>query len=186
MSTQIKQIMIKKLKTTIRSPSVFFSIMLPIILIVVGVVITMIAFPVSDDQKTSLINTWSKYNTIAFFMSLAFAFNTANYIGSIVKEREISFTYLSYVMGMKKSAYWIGTITFDMIMFCVPFAIIFIAIACFPSDQSGPFVSVFGWLALTLILFAFAFLPFTYLWSFAFEKATSAYRFYPFLVYFYT
>ena len=41
----------------------------------------------------------------------------------------------------------------------------------------------FGWLALTLVLFSFSFLPFTYLWSFAFDKAASAYRFYPFLVY---
>lgn len=86
-------------------------------------------------------------------------------------------------MGMKKPAYWFGTIFYDLLMFCLPFAIIFLVIGCFPSNESSDFVHSFGWLALSLILFSFAFLPFTYLWSFAFDKSTSAYRFYPFLVY---
>lgn len=86
-------------------------------------------------------------------------------------------------MGMKKSAYWLGTISFDLLMFCVPLAIIFLVIVCFPSSQSSQFVSSFGWLALSLILFSFSFLSFTYLWSFAFDSSKTAYRFYPFMVY---
>jgi len=159
--------------------------MLPIIFIVIGVIIALEAFPVvPNDQKTTIINTWSRYYTWSTFMCLAFAFNTASYCGSLVKEREISFKYLSYVMGMKKPAYWIGTILFDLLQFCLPFSIIFLVIGCFPSDQNAAFVASFGWLALTLIVFSFSFLPFTYLWSFAFDKAASAFRFYPFLVYF--
>lgn len=86
-------------------------------------------------------------------------------------------------MGMKKTAYWMGTISFDFIMFCLPFAIIFLVIGCFPSSKSADLVHAFGWLALSLILFSFAFLPFTYLWSFAFDNSRTAYRFYPFLAY---
>ena len=44
MSAQVKQVFIKKFKTTIRSPSIFFSVLLPVIFIVVGVVVTMEAF----------------------------------------------------------------------------------------------------------------------------------------------
>ena len=32
-------------------------------------------------------------------------------------------------------------------------------------------------------MFSYSFLPFTYLWSFAFEKSSTAYRFFPFLVF---
>lgn len=134
MSTQIKYIFRKKFRTTIRSPSLFFSILLPVIFIVMGIVISMEAFEPSPDPKTNVVITWSKYYTIVYFMSLAFAFNTASYCGSIVKEREIKFKYLSYVMGMKKPAYWLGTIAFDLIMFCLPFTVIFLVIGCFPSD----------------------------------------------------
>lgn len=87
MSTQIKHVFIKKFKTTIRSPSIFFSVLLPIIFIVIGIAISMEAFQPSTDQKTQIYLTWSKYYTIAYFFSLAFAFNTASYCGSLVKER---------------------------------------------------------------------------------------------------
>jgi hypothetical protein len=181
-SSQFKYIFIKKFKTTIRSPSVFFSILLPAIFIVIGVVIAMEAYPYSDDPKTEVGNTWGKQYTIAYFMALAFAFNTGAYCGSLVKEREIKFKYLCYVMGMKKSAYWLGTICFDLLQFCLPFSLIFIVILCFPSNNHE-LVHNFGWLVLTLLTFSCSFLPFTYLWSFAFNDSRTAYRFYPFLVY---
>ncbi len=62
--------------------------MLPIIFIIIGVVIAMVAF-----QK-----------------------------------------YLSYVMGMKTSAYWVGTFAFDILMFWLPFGILLLVIGCFPSS----------------------------------------------------
>jgi hypothetical protein len=86
-------------------------------------------------------------------------------------------------MGMKRNAYWLGTICFDLLMFCVPFAVLFIVIGCFPSSENYMFISSFGWLAFTLIMFSFSFLSFTYLWSFAFDSAKTAYRFYPFMVF---
>lgn len=87
MSTQIKHIFIKKFKTTVRSPSIFFSVLLPIIFIVIGIAVTMEAFKPSQDVKTQIWLTWSKYYTMAYFFAIAFAFNTASYCGSIVKER---------------------------------------------------------------------------------------------------
>ena len=43
------------------------------------------AFQPSDDPKTQVIQTWSKYYTLAAFFALAFAFNTGSYCGSLVK-----------------------------------------------------------------------------------------------------
>ena len=68
-------------------------------------------------------------------------------------------------------------------MFCIPFCFIFFTIGCFPSNEIATLVHSYGWILLTLVLFACSFLPFTYLWSFAFTSSSSAYRFYPFLVY---
>jgi hypothetical protein len=86
-------------------------------------------------------------------------------------------------MGMKKSSYWLGTMSFDLLMFWLPFTILFLVIGCFPSSENQVLVESFGWLAITLILFSFSFLSFTYLWSFAFDSARTAYRFYPFLMF---
>ena len=71
-------------------------------------------------------------------------------------------------MGMKKTAYWLGTILFDLLLFCIPMGLIFLVIGVFPANQSSNFVNNFGWLALTLVVFSYSYLPFTYLWSFAF------------------
>ena len=87
LSTQMGQIFIKKFKTTIRSPSIFFSVMLPVIFIIVGIVVTMKAFEPSSDPKTQVRLTWSKYYTLSTFFAIAFAFNTGSYCGSLVKER---------------------------------------------------------------------------------------------------
>lgn len=87
MSAQIKQIFIKKFYTTIRSPSIFFSVLLPVIFIIVGIVVTMEAFQPSDDPRRQVIVVWSRYYTLAAFFALAFALNTGSYCGSLVKER---------------------------------------------------------------------------------------------------
>lgn len=73
--------------------------------------------------------------------------------------------------------------SFDILMFWLPFTILFLVIGCFPSSENQLLVNSFGWLALSLLLFSFSFLSFTYLWSFAFTSARSAYRFYPFLMF---
>jgi hypothetical protein len=78
--------------------------------------------------------------------------------------------------------YWLGTLCFDMIMFWVPTIIVFIILACFPSSQSNIFVSNFGYFFVLFLAFSLSFLPFVYLWTHAFTKAQTAYRFFPFFV----
>lgn len=85
-------------------------------------------------------------------------------------------------MGMREFSYWFGTLMFDMILFWIPSIIVFIMIYCFPSEQSDVFISKTGYLFILFLAFSLSFLPFTYLWTHAFQKAQTAYRFFPFFV----
>lgn len=85
-------------------------------------------------------------------------------------------------MGMRKVPYWLGTLCFDMILFWIPSIILCIIIGCFPSEKSNIFVSKFGYFFILFAAFSLSFLPFTYLWSHAFQKAQTAYRFFPFFI----
>ena len=89
---------------------------------------------------------------------------------------------MSFVMGMRKIPYWLGTMLFDMILFWIPSIILCIVIACFPSDKSSVYVEKFGYFFILFAAFSLSFLPFTYLWSHAFQKAQTAYRFFPFFI----
>ena len=85
-------------------------------------------------------------------------------------------------MGMRKIPYWLGTLCFDMILFWIPSVILCIVIVCFPSDKSNIYVEKFGYFFILFAAFSLAFLPFTYLWTHAFQKSQTAYRFFPFFV----
>jgi len=89
---------------------------------------------------------------------------------------------MSFVMGMRKIPYWLGTMCFDMILFWIPSIILCIVIACFPSDKSSIYVEKFGYFFILFAAFSLAFLPFTYLWTHAFQKSQTAYRFFPFFI----
>jgi len=85
-------------------------------------------------------------------------------------------------MGMRKIPYWLGTLCFDMILFWIPSLILCIIIVSFPPEKSEIFVSKFGYFFILFASFSLSFLPFTYLWSHAFKKAQTAYRFFPFFI----
>lgn len=85
-------------------------------------------------------------------------------------------------MGMRKIPYWFGTFLFDMILFWIPSLVVIIIIACFPSAQSSVYVDKFGYFFIIFLAFSLSFLPFTYMWSHAFQKAQTAYRFFPFFM----
>jgi ATP-binding cassette subfamily A (ABC1) protein 3 len=89
---------------------------------------------------------------------------------------------MSFVMGMRKIPYWFGTFLFDMILFWIPSLVVIIIIACFPSAQSSVYVDKFGYFFIIFLAFSLSFLPFTYMWSHAFQKAQTAYRFFPFFM----
>jgi hypothetical protein len=68
-----------------RSASVFFSVLLPILFIVSGVSISIITNPYSNNFIKNAGQTWNKFFVLGNFLALAFSFNTASYCGSLVK-----------------------------------------------------------------------------------------------------
>jgi hypothetical protein len=120
-------------------------------------------------------------------MIWAFVFTTSSYCGSVVQEREKRFKYLTNVSGTRQLPYWAGNYAFDLLIFCIPLIIYFII--AFSLGEDGHFVTKFaGYLVVELILFAFSFIGYSYLFSFIFQKSTTAYRFFPFLnlIFFYS
>lgn len=113
-------------------------------------------------------------------MIWAFVFNTSSYCGSVVLEREKRFKYLTNVMGTRQLPYWLGNYAFDMIIFYVPLLFFFVIIYAI-GDYGNFLTRIVGYLIPTLILFGFSFIGYSYLFSFVFQKSTTAYRFFPFL-----
>jgi hypothetical protein len=85
-------------------------------------------------------------------------------------------------MGMRRTPYWLGTLLFDMILFWIPTVVMCIIIASFPYSKSHIFVERAAYFFVLFVSFSLSFLPFTYLWTHAFQKAVTAYRFFPFFV----
>lgn len=114
------------------------------------------------------------------FVIWAFIFNTSSYCGDIVLEREKRFKYLSHVLGMQKFPYWAGKYAFDLCIFFIPLLIFFVII--FAAGENTKFLTdVVGYLILGFTVFGLAFIGFAYLFSFAFQKSTTAYRLFPFI-----
>jgi hypothetical protein len=94
---------------------------------------------------------------------------------------------LTNVSGTRQLPYWAGNYAFDLLIFIIPLTIFFII--AYALGEDGTYVTRFsGYLVIELILFAFSFIGYSYLFSFIFQKSTTAYRFFPFinLIFFYS
>lgn len=116
---------------------------------------------------------------MAFFMVWAFIFNTSTFCGDLVLEREKRFKYLSHVLGLRKAPYWAANYTFDLLIFLIPLSIFFLVI--FSVGEKGKFLTdVASYLVVIFFLFAFSFIGYSYLFSFMFQKSSTAFRLFPF------
>ncbi len=117
---------------------------------------------------------------MSYFMVWAFVFNTSSFCGGVVLEREKRFKYISNVSGLRQYPYWAGNYAFDLVIFYIPLIVFFVI--AFALGDSGKFVTdIAGYLIIGLILFGFSFIGYSYLFSFIFQKSTTAFRFFPFL-----
>lgn len=117
---------------------------------------------------------------MSYFMIWAFIFNTSSYCGSIVLEREKRFKYLSNVSGIRQLPYWSANYCFDLIIFYLPLAAFFLVLLAI--GEKGEFITKFaGYLIAMLVLFGFSFIGYSYLFSFVFQKSSTAFRLFPFI-----
>jgi hypothetical protein len=81
---------------------------------------------------------------------------------------------------MRRLPYWAANYTFDLFIFLVPLTAFFIVVLAIGED--GKFITRFaGYLIVELVLFGFSFIGYSYLFSFIFQKSSTAFRFFPFL-----
>lgn len=81
---------------------------------------------------------------------------------------------------MRRFPYWAANYAFDLLIFFIPMTVFFILV--YAIGEEGEFVSRFtGYLVSILLMFGFSFIGYSYLFSFIFQKSTTAFRFFPFL-----
>lgn len=80
-------------------------------------------------------------------------------------------------MGLRQFPYWFGNYTFDWIIFAIPLLAFLILIFIIP--QAAFLRDIVFYLGVTLLLFSFSFIGYSYVFSFMFQKSTTAYRTFP-------
>jgi ATP-binding cassette, subfamily A (ABC1), member 3 len=125
----------------------------------------------------------SELGFFAFFQSIAYSLHTAIYCAFPVYEREENLKYVMDVMGLRRWAYWLGTLTFDMISI---FTINIVQTICFcVLYYSNEYVAAYYSTPLEVFLFTipftFSLITLSYAYSFMFSKALSAVKYFPVL-----
>ena len=159
-----------------RSGRDVFMMIIPLLLISIGTVGT---FGFSHPSEKVMI-----FIVMAIF---AYALNTAVYCSLPVYEREEKLKYLMDVMGLRNLPYWLGNLTIDLIFLSLMNGIVYLLYSKLYNDLEletlGVFVSPADFLTLT-ICHGFALINVGYAWSFIFDQALSAVKYFP-LIYFF-
>lgn len=89
-------------------------------------------------------------------------------------------------MGLRKLPYWLANIVFDYFIFIFPLSIFIVGIYAF-GESAEFFGKIMKYLIPMLLLFAFSFISYSYIFSYMFQKSSTAFRLFPFfnLVFFY-
>ena len=179
--SQMKAIFQRKMRTTLRSFSSVISVIMPTAFMSIGVLVVCLALPNNKTNPADRV-TFDRIRLfiMSYFMIWAFVFTTSSYCGDVVQEREKRFKYISNVSGARQLPYWAGNYAFDLLLFYLPLSIFFII--AFSLGSEGSIITDFaGYLVIALFLFGFSFIGYSYLFSFVFQKSTTAYRFFPFI-----
>lgn len=164
----------RKATTTFRSLGTVVSVVLPIVFILMGVLLVCLVIEGDSEQERFI-----KRYLMGYFFVWAFVFNTSIYCGDLVLEREKKFRYLSNVMGLRKLPYWSANYCFDLLIFTIPLAVFFIVVFAI-GKQAHFLTEVTKYLVPLFVLFALSFIGYSYLFSFMFQKSSTAFRLFPF------
>ena len=109
---------------------------------------------------------------VAVVLAIGFAFLPAHFISYIVYEKQTNVKHQQLIAGVSTIAYWLANLTFDIINYMVPAMILFSLIVGFNINELIGINS--GATVLSIILFGFSVIPFSYCCSFMFRNDTSA------------
>ena len=112
--------------------------------------------------------------TIAFNIVFGMAFLASSFTLFLIKERSTKAKHLQFSSGVNSFTFWPATFCWDLINYLVPAVCLLITLLAFNIDA---FVdgSNLAHVALLLVLYGFATLPFMYLWSFLFTVPSTGY-----------
>lgn len=108
-----------------------------------------------------------------FLIVLSFPFIMGTFATFIVSERESKAKHLQVVAGVKPSAYWLSTLLWDFMNYCIPATITIILVFAFGLDSLTTTENdVLGAFLVLLFLFGPAAASFSYCVSFCFKSAS--------------
>ena len=121
-----------------------------------------------------------KTQYIAKLILSAYILLSTLFLGHHVIERELYVKYVMIIMGCKISAYWIGNLCFDLLVFLLSFCFMTIIIY---STELFIFTDIYGSFTFLLISFGLSLILFAYLCSFIFRSYHSAAHFFPLIIF---
>lgn len=125
-----------------------------------------------EDQNSNFFTYSGTAFTLAFQIMFGMAFLTATFVIFLIKERSSGAKHLQNVSGVSSIAFWASNFLWDLINYLIPVLLILVVFAAF---QTEAYVTDghLGILFLIFLLYAWSFLPMTYIISFFFSTAPS-------------
>ncbi|CAK72042.1 unnamed protein product (macronuclear) [Paramecium tetraurelia] len=171
--SQIMAIFLRRYYTVVRTTTNYFSIIIPMIAFINGlVVVAYVKF--QDEQYKELpdyVLDHFKINLLASCCVIAFCFNATIYITQPVLEKEYQLKQSLHGMGLRNSTYWLGTFLFDLIIFFLNLLLFLIVSALL--DLNIVFDNIIRALS-CFLLFGPSQILFAYIMGFVFNKLESA------------
>jgi len=111
---------------------------------------------------------------VGFNLAFGMAFLSASFVIFLVRERETRAKHLQFVSGLNFVTYWLANMICDLLNFLLPSLLVLVTFLIFSEEGfiSGPQQ---GRCLLIFVMFAWAMLPFMYLFSFLFSIPSSAF-----------
>ncbi|XP_071130810.1 phospholipid-transporting ATPase ABCA3-like isoform X2 [Mytilus edulis] len=129
--------------------------------------------------QTQKIRDETKGSTTGFTISFNFVFGisflSSSFVLFLIKERATKAKHIQFVSGVSPINFWLSTFCWDMINYIIPCIFLIITFVAFNITAYLDPVSHVGHMALLLILYGWAMLPFMYLLSFIFTVPSTGF-----------
>ncbi|XP_053391292.1 phospholipid-transporting ATPase ABCA3-like [Mercenaria mercenaria] len=127
-----------------------------------------------QDQINDEFNKETTGFTVAFNIVFGMAFLASSFTLFLIKERATKAKHLQFSSGVNMFSFWPATFCWDLINYLIPAICLLLTLRAFSVDA---FVADYNLahIALLLVLYGIATLPFMYLWSFLFTVPSTGY-----------
>lgn len=117
-----------------------------------------------------------KVLNVAFpiLITLGIVFSNGLFVMTPVKDREEKLRYLLNFAGMRSSAYYLGFLLADVIIYCIPQVLLVIMVFVIQLDVLEKHM---GFFFLSIFFFAFPFISLIYNLGFVFDKSETAFKY---------